>query len=235
MKSIITLAILSWAFVAQSASVLWNEKINSWYAVDETAHSGGFSIEYSFLHDEDFYDIYNTMGFEVHDGITSSWREISGTDCDLARAFRVILAEPGDEINHETASDPSRIVQSNYYQDRKRGLETIRYLATSKWTLYLGIEASIGDSLSGYDSDGNAYSNDPKIYGWVEFFVDNYTVTLGNTCLDLSGRPVVVGVRSAEPVPEPATGALALLGAGLLFRRRRRSTSPRPRSDRRRE
>ncbi len=100
-------------------------------------------------------------------------------------------------------------------------METIRYLATSRWTLYLGIEASIGDSLSGYDSDGNAYSNDPKIYGWVELFVDNYTVTLGNTCLDLSGRPVVVGVRSAEPVPEPATGALAFLGAMLLFRRKK--------------
>ena len=44
---------------------------------------------------------------------------------------------------------------------------------------------------------------------------------LGNTCIDLTGRPVIVGVRPEEPIPEPASGALALLGATLLFRRRR--------------
>ncbi len=210
---------LSLLHSGNATSVLWNEKIDFGSSSDESNHTGSFTILYDFLYDDAPMDIYNVMTFEIHDGNSSKWREIAAFNCDLARVFRVIRAEPGDVINHETASDASRIVHSNYPQDWE-DLKTIRYLASRNWTLYLGIEASIGDALAEYDSNGILYSNDPKIYGWVELFVSDYTVTLGNTCLDLSGRPVVVGVRSAEPVPEPASSALALLGMALLFRRR---------------
>lgn len=61
------------------------------------------------------------------------------------------------------------------------------------------------------------------VYGWVELFVRGKSLSLGRTAIDLSGSPVVAG-----QVPEPSAAALALFGAAVLARRRKRRRQARP-------
>ena len=214
MKSVLSLAVLSWALVAQSASVLWNEGITFWRGTTPYDGRVGFQIIYNCsdpIHD---IGIYNELGMTI-DLVGSTERRLAGYDVDLGQLVRVITADVGDEINHEFAADDSRLLLSN--EGYPYGsLAEIVYNGNSPLTLYFGIETvPLTASLTSENL------NVPRVYGWVELFIDDYIVSLGNTCFDLTGRPVVVGVRSAEPVPEPTTGALALLGTALLFRRRK--------------
>ncbi len=135
-----------------------------------------------------------------------SYRAISGVGGDAGAERWFIAAEVGDEVNAETSRDESKL----FYTNAKPRVKP-EYTVGSPGTLYLGFSLE------------KMYSLPQEVYGWVELIVDGDELRLGNTCLDLSGRPVIVGVRSAEPIPEPATGALALCGAALLFRRRRRA------------
>jgi hypothetical protein len=215
MKSIFTLAILSWALVSQSASVLWNEGITFWAGTTPDDGQVRFGIIYNWsdpIHD---IGIYNDITMSI-DLVGSTERRLARNEIDVGQLVRVITAEVGDEINHETAADDSRLIQTNEGGHPVGSWVEIVYDGNNPLTLYFGIETVPLDAdLSGENL------NVPRVYGWVEFFVNDYIVTLGNTCFDLTGRPVVVGVRSAEPVPEPATGALAFLGATLLFRRKK--------------
>ena len=83
-------------------------------------------------------------------------------------------------------------------------------------TVYLGFA-----TMSDWENISNDHGTRDwkKYYGWVELTVSPTGITLGHSALRLDGKPIVVG--TTETVPEPAAGALALLGAALLFRRRR--------------
>ena len=59
------------------------------------------------------------------------------------------------------------------------------------------------------------------VYGWVQIYADGTDLRLGNSAIDLSGRPLVVG-----QTPEPSSSALAIAGLGLLICRRKRGLFP---------
>ena len=58
-------------------------------------------------------------------------------------------------------------------------------------------------------------------YGWVQLLVGiDGTVSVGNSAIDLSGGPMIVGGGSAL-TPEPSSTLMLLLGCGTLALRRR--------------
>ena len=59
------------------------------------------------------------------------------------------------------------------------------------------------------------------VFGWIEMFADENRLILGNTAIDLSGGPLVVG-----QIPEPGTGFLFMLGAAVFLKRMRRPNHP---------
>jgi hypothetical protein len=156
---------------------------------------------------EDFNEegVYMELGMEIGKNADGSRRSLFGVLCDVANAWWVVVSEVGDEVNSETSKNPSRLFYTNtgFHYDFVR----LEYTNDNPWSLFLGLALE-------RDVTPN------EVYGWVELIVNNDEIRLGDTCLDLTGRPVVVGVRSAEPIPEPATGTLAFVGATLLFRRR---------------
>lgn len=218
MKRFVLLFFLSAAFVSHGASVLWKEGFQLFEGpVGE--NQKGWWLRLSFW---DQHEIYFDLLMEIETTGNGGGRKLFGSNLDLGRESWFVVADTGDEINAETSKDESRLFLTNKTWGRNAMPE---YNATDgPWTLYLGFETT--DSGVWTESDG-WITPEHKIYGWVALTIDNYTMTLGDTCLDLSGRPVIVGVRSAEPIPEPTTGALALAGAALLFRRRPRRSSPR--------
>ena len=64
-------------------------------------------------------------------------------------------------------------------------------------------------------------SGGPCCYGWVELRYSNGQLFVLDSALNTTPEQGIV-VGSYVPVPEPASGAMALLGAVLLLRRRRR-------------
>ena len=202
MKRILLIAFLFSPKLLFSASVLWNVGVRfNWNdCIDENWGGGGTLLDLLYM------DIYSDISFGIKQTGSANGRRIISGVIDLGREAWYVVAEFGDTIDAETTKDPSRVFITNTgVVDYEDGVKP-EYLASEPWTFYLGFETT--------------QYGVQKIYGWMEFYVDNYTVTLGNTCIDLSGRPVVVGVRPEELIPEPASGALALLGATLLFRRR---------------
>ena len=127
----------------------------------------------------------------------------------------MVVASPGETISPETIADDTRILLTHYEGYNWSEFETLSYLATTPFSIYLGFETSV-------DGTGSDVEPIQKLYGWFELTANNYELKLENFCLDLTGRSVTVGVRPTESVPEPATHALALLGTLLLFTRRRR-------------
>lgn len=219
MKRVITIFLLFCTLSAQASAVLWNDEgFSLGGGVDQEEEKGYWYITLDLLMQEDVYNDFNII---IEKNGNEPLRLLYSNCIDVAREAWFIVAEEGDEINAETTKDPSRVFLTNSGALRFEDRIKPEYNGNEPWTMYLGFETRHGYLVDPY-----------PIYGWIELFVDNYTISLGNTCLDLTGRPVVVGVRSAEPVPEPASGALALLGATLLFRRRRGKGKCRPsRSD----
>ena len=214
MKLIVTSFFLFCTLSAQAAAVLWNEGFD-FRATSSPDPEYGLVYAGMVYRWGDNDEIYNSFGWEI-ELVGDSERRMAADEVDVGRGIRVITAEVGDVINHEASQDMSRVFVTNYGDGSLNDLVRIRYNGDNPVTLYFGIEAAVWGETPYAPADW-----DHRVYGWFELFVDNYTMTLGNTCLDLSGRPVIVGVRPEEPIPEPASGALALLGATLLFRRRR--------------
>ena len=211
---IFTLTILCCTHSAQSGAVLWNEGFD-FRATSSPDPESGLVYAGMLYNWGDDDEIYNILGWEI-ELVGDSERQMAADEVDVGRGIRIVTAEVGDEINHEAAEDMSRVFLTNYGEGSLSDLVRIRYNGDNPVTLYFGIEADVWGTTPYAPADWNN-----KVYGWFELFVDNYVMSLGNTCLDLSGRPVIVGVRPEEPIPEPASGALALVGAALLFRRKR--------------
>ena len=216
MKTISAFLLCFLSIAGEAASVLWNEGV---FLVGEvSSNSSTWWLRYEWVDETLDVDIYNNIGFRIDSSSATFRRKLYGYAADVARECRIISADEGDVIDRDSVSDNTRLVWVNSAEGVVENLAEFEYLAARKWTLFLGFE-SVPDATSG--EWYKYYENGFRVYGWIELFVDNYTLSLGRSCIDLTGRPVVVGVRSAEPVPEPATGALALLGAALLFRRSR--------------
>ena len=156
---------------------------------------------------------FNAADFSIAD-LGNLTRKLQAESADIWNPVRVITAMVGDVIDHDSSADDTRLFVTNDYGYDRGKFPSFEYDALTPWSLYLGFESKYTDF------SGNSETL-KTIYSWVELRIDNNSVSLGDSCIDLTGRPVVVGVRSAEPIPEPASGALALLGAALLFRRRR--------------
>ncbi len=216
MKLVVCLFFVFFALSAHAAVVLWNEGFAFFASASPDPEYGLVygGIDYRW---GDNLEVYNSLDWYI-ELVDGSERRMAQYSVDVGREVRLITAEVGDEVNHEAASDKSRVFLTNSGDISNSDLACIRFNGDNPVTLYFGIETEPWGMVVS-EAPGNGVN---RIYGWFELFVDNYTMTLGNTCLDLTGRPVVVGVRPEEPIPEPATGAMALLGAVLLFRRRRR-------------
>ena len=211
MKRLAVLFCLFLVTNCRSASVLWNEGLSISGEVNSSENTGSWFV--LLQHDTPYGLMWNDFTIVVEQYGIPIRRRLYGDEIDLGREAWFIVAEDGDEINAETTKDASRLFITNSGTLKFEDSVKPEYLFNKPWTLYLGFESAIYSEYEPYER---------KVYGWMELFVENYTITLGNSCIDLTGRPVVVGVRSAEPIPEPASGALALLGAALLFRRRAR-------------
>lgn len=200
---------------ALGTTVLWNSGVSlrnfsyggkvDWMLQIEASNDSGW--------------IYSDIIMSIDQGSSFQFRVLSSVTQDLVAGSRWIVTEEGNRVDAQTTADKAKLFSSNYDEGDSQGFVTVTYRRSKVETIYLGVNLSIQSNV---DEDYDYIANDWKrrSYGWIELFADNYTLTLGRSCIDFSGRPVVVGVRSAEPVPEPATGALALLGAALLFRRR---------------
>ncbi len=220
MKKYCCMFLLFLVLSAESSSVLWREGFQLTGGVQEYGETAFFWLGLDLLGEPYNVSVYNLFGFLIEKGNVDSERKLSGSGADVGRAFVMVHAQLGEEISSEITHDGSRLFLKNSETSPEDTYKTFSYSSQVPWTLYLGFETT---------QWGNWGDDEPdrKLFGWVELFVDDYTLSLGDTCLDLSGRPVVVGVRSAEPIPEPATGALALVGAALLFRRPRRGRTTR--------
>ncbi len=213
MRNLPAIVLLSVLCSARGSYVLWNSDVLLNGRVYENASHWvlymGYSVPDDYWGAEDLPNggtFGNSFHLDVEEASSDGLRKLMADMPDCGREFTVVSANSGDVIDAESVSDKSRLFVTN--MGSVSDWLPIEYRGDNPVSIYLGIEAEIW---------GWGYS----AYGWIELIADNYELRLGNTCLDLSGRPVVVGVRSAEPVPEPASGALALLGAALLFRRRR--------------
>ena len=116
-----------------------------------------------------------------------------------------VLAEFGDVVNDSfLASSP--MVLDAYYSDRTK-IEYDSVFALKESSFYLALIV-----------------DDAEYYGWLEIYVDMYgELSLSQSAL--SAEPgIVVGAMpepSIEPVPEPASGLLLLIGvAGMALRRK---------------
>ena len=199
---------------ALGSTVLWNSGIS----LRNISYGGkdDWMLQIEASNDNDW--IYSDILMSIEQGASFSSRVLSSVTQDLGASAHWIVANAGDVVDAQTTADKAKLFSSNYEGDSQEFM-TVSYRRSEVETIYFGVDLSIQGTVDG-DYDYIAGDWKRRAYGWIELFADNYTLTLGRSCIDFSGRPVVVGVRSAEPVPEPATGALALLGAALLFRRR---------------
>ena len=191
---------------AVAASVLFGSGVSLTGSASPSENRGRWYLSLSFLdHGSGVWIAIDKNG--------SSGRILHQDGITLGSGVKFVFADNGELISEASVAESDRVLSSNYDDD----FSIYSFSQLTPWTLYLGVEAW----TYGPDS-GNIQPDIQRNFGWVELTVRNYTLTLERSCLDLTGRPVVVGVRSVEPVPEPATHVLALLGTLLLFPRRRR-------------
>lgn len=206
MKKVLLLLLLAIGTSVPAASFLWNQD----FVLGEGSEMDGvWSYTLIMYHTHLDTDLYgDPVEIRVEKDAEGRVWVLSGWPVILLSGETLIVASPGDVVSSETIADESRIFFSGT-------LPTERFSATVKY------EFGKTESLYFGFSTKKAWAEEPVYYGWVELIANDSFLTLGNTYVDLNGRPVVVGARPEEPIPEPASGALALLGAALLFRRRR--------------
>ena len=87
----------------------------------------------------------------------------------------------------------------------------------SSFTFYLGF-ATAAENVTApnlIDNWSHVY------YGWARFSYNRGAISLVDSALNADGGGIYVGTDRTTPVPEPASGALALVGAVLFLRRKR--------------
>lgn len=210
---------------ANAASVIWGAglALSDAAVSDDTAC---YRLVLDLLWVSPPIDVYNFVDLTVKTGDSEDGKKLVGTTTDITRAICYVTATIGDVISKETTREDSRILVAND-ERHAHGNAHIDYPDNKSTVFYLGFEAEVGDSGEWpFDPITHTFVDDNlRIYGWVQLCANGTELTLGDTCIDLSGRPVTVGTRPAEPVPEPASGALALLGAALFLRRRKDGTA----------
>lgn len=203
---------LLWIFSATShaASFYWNTEFRLTGSLEN--ESSSWQLQFGYEPNEDTWGLKyiegggvlgNCIIFSVEKSSLGK-RKLSVETMDIWRGATLLTATMGDVISSSAVSDSSRVMIRNWDWTQNA---SITYNGKEVTSIYLGLEAEV----EGWNH---------FIYGWIELIADDYTLTLGNTFVDLSGNPVTVG-KGPSAVPEPATGALAFLGAALLFRRRR--------------
>ena len=192
-----------------AASFYWNTEFRLTGSLEN--ESSSWQLQFGYEPNEDTWGLKymegggvlgNCIIFSVEKS-TLGKRKLSVETMDIWRGATLLTATMGDVISSSAVSDSSRVMIRNWDWTQNA---SITYKGKEVTSIYLGLEAEV----EGWNH---------FIYGWIELIADDYTLTLGNTFVDLSGNPVTVG-KGPPAVPEPATGALALLGAALLFRRR---------------
>ena len=88
---------------------------------------------------------------------------------------------------------------------------------SSAFTFYLGFATGAENDTAPDMTDNWSH----VYYGWARFVYARGTISLVNSALNTEGGGIYVGTDRTTAVPEPASGALALLGALPLLRRRR--------------
>jgi hypothetical protein len=84
----------------------------------------------------------------------------------------------------------------------------------SVFRFYLGFAIAGTDTATGEALQSNVY------YGWAQFEYSDGEISVVSSALNTTGGGIYAGTDRTTSVPEPASGALALLGAVLLLRRR---------------
>ena len=139
--------------------------------------------------------------FLVLDGPESNW----------------ILANEGDLVDEST----SRHLGDSYFfhtamdDEGYGGTGSIEFLYGETCQFYLGFSTGLPNWETGVHCSSDIY------YGWALFEYSAGKVSLVRSALNTEGGGIYVGTDRTTPVPEPASCALAFLGAVLLLRRRR--------------
>ncbi|MBQ9727930.1 MAG: PEP-CTERM sorting domain-containing protein [Kiritimatiellae bacterium] len=128
-----------------------------------------------------------------------------------------ILAAEGDLVDEST----SRHLDSCFFHaglddGTYSGSGSVEFPYGETCMFYMGFATGTADWDTGEHASKNIF------YGWAQFEYASGKLSLVRSALNTAGGGIYVGTDRVVPVPEPAAGALALLGCALLLRRRRR-------------
>ncbi len=138
--------------------------------------------------------------FQILDGPESNW----------------ILANEGDLVDEST----SRHLGSYFFNT---GLDEGTYGGSGlvECRLVGGDRFYLGFATGVPDWDTGEHASRDIFYGWALFECRAGALAVVRSAVNAEGGGIYVGTDRTTAVPEPASGALALLGALLLLRRRR--------------
>ena len=222
--------------LAHPASVSW-DSFSLTGSYDASTRTGSYVLSTQITgpyneekHDFD-YVLYPLIGFETSRlGITTTLKACAESIM-LAYGDNWIQTRQGDVVGPEnTTGNVSCFLHGwvSWVSD-----ETSDLVGTSDYnisvsntdTIYLGFATMSDLNTVSYEGEQTGTRDWMKYYGWVELEVSPTSVTLGHSAIRLDGRPIIVGSTDTPLIPEPATHALALLGAALLLPRRRKLRS----------
>ena len=150
--------------------------------------------------------------WKVHVAPDTEFLELDGPESNW------ILANEGDLIDERT----SRHLDSYFFQT---GMDEGEYGGSGSFDcnyagqhrFYMGFATALPD----WDNETGVHRLRDIFYGWALFEYSEGKLSLVQSALNADGGGIYVGTDRTTPVPEPASGALALVGAVLFLRRRR--------------
>ena len=150
--------------------------------------------------------------------------EISGYDggVDLEHSDSWVLLDEGQVASEDTTRHRDEFFLKNGIDDWENWVsnQSVNRLI-SPFRFYLGLATASFDCWRVEDPYNPVF--DEVYYGWALFEWKPNQLTIVDSALCLEPNVgIVVGSSVTVPVPEPAAGALAALGAVALLRRRRR-------------
>lgn len=217
-KWCLTLAILAMACSSEGASVVW----------DYFGHPSGSSISLvrGWL-DETGYDylIYPNIQINATPSANGTRVTIAAEETAIA-AFgdNWVIAEAGDVADASTTRN-----QDSYFLHGWMDGNTLVSADDSITRFYNGTFSfflAFATTTNEADDLGNPIF-EHVWYGWVQIEYSKGILSVIDSAVNLTANEgIVVGTDRTIPVPEPASGFLALFGALLLTRRRTSGTTP---------